>query len=302
MKHILLIATGGTLACRETGRGLAPSLTGEQLLEFLPEIRKICRVFVDNPFSVDSTDITTAQRKQIATLIWQNYDRCDGFVVAHGTDSLAYTSALLYHMLKNLNKPVIITGAQKPIGVEESDAERNLLDSFRVACAGWTGVAAVLHGQVIRGNHVFKAHTESMTPFRSINAPLIGTISENGTVKFNIPPLRGGEPEFVDIVKSSFVVLPIVPDLDPSIFDFLSKYDKVILRAYGAGGIPVRLEKVVQKLISSGTKVYITTQCLEGEVDLHKYEVGRRAEEMGAISLGHRSIEDSIAAIQCGEI
>ena len=302
MKHILLIATGGTIACRESGRGLAPSLTGEELLEFLPEIRKICRVFVDNPFSVDSTDITTSQRRELAMMIWENYDRYDGFVIAHGTDSLAYTAALLYHMLRNFNKPVIITGAQRPMGEPGSDAERNMLDSFRVACVGWTGVAAVLHGRVIRGNHVVKVHSKAMNAFRSINAPLAGTIRDDGKVLLNIPPRLGGEPEFVDIVDSSFVVLKLVPDLDPSIIEFLRRYDKVILEGYGAGGIPIRLEKVVQKLILSGTKVYITTQCLEGEVDLHKYAVGRRAEAMGAVSLGHRTVEDAIASIQCGEI
>ena len=97
-------------------------------------------------------------------------------------------------------------------------------------------------------------------------------------------------------------LLKLVPDLDPSIIEFLRRYDKVILEGYGAGGIPIRLEKVVQKLILSGTKVYITTQCLEGEVDLHKYAVGRRAEAMGAVSLGHRTVEDAIASIQCSEI
>ena len=85
-------------------------------------------------------------------------------------------------------------------------------------------------------------------------------------------------------------------------FSFLEKYSKVILEGYGAGGIPIRLEKVVQKLMLSGTKVYITTQCLEGGADLTTYEVGRRAEAMGAICLGHRTTEDAIAAIQCGDI
>lgn len=302
MKHILLIATGGTISCRESGRGLAPSLTGEELLEFLPEIRDVCRVFVDNPLSIDSTDITTTQRRQIATTIWQNYDRYDGFVIAHGTDSLAYTAALLYHMLKNLTKPVIITGSQLPMGVPGSDAERNMLDSFRVASSGWTGVAAVLHGQIIRGNHVVKVNSKSMNAFQSVNAPLAGKVTDDGKVILDIPPRLGGEPKFVDVVDQSFVVLKLVPDLDPSIIDFLKKYDKVILESYGAGGIPIRLEKVVQKLIQSNTKVYITTQCLEGGVDLHKYEVGRRAEEMGAISLGHRTLEDAIASIQCGDI
>ena len=195
LKHVLMIATGGTLACRETGRGLAPSLTGEQLIEFLPELPKICKVVVENPFSIDSTDITTADRVKLAGIIRENYDLYDGFVIAHGTDTLGYTSALLYHMLRNLNKPVILTGAQKPIGVPGSDAERNLLDAFRVIRAGYVGVAAVLHGQIIRGNHVVKVDCESMNAFRSINAPLAGTIDREGNVRLDIVPKLGGEPE-----------------------------------------------------------------------------------------------------------
>lgn len=301
MKRILLIATGGTIACRESSRGLSPSLTGEELIEFLPEIRKICRVFVENPFRVDSTDLTTAQRRALALLVWENYDRYDGFVIAHGTDSLSYTAALLHHMLRNLNKPVLLTGSQHPIG-EHADAERNLLDAFRVACAGWTGVAAVLHGQIIHGNHVVKVHSHTMDAFRSINAPLAGTIRDDGKVMLHTPPMRGGEPRFVDLVSASFVVLKLVPDLDPSILALLRRYDKVILEGYGAGGIPASLEQAVQQLIQSGTGVYITTQCLEGEVNLSKYEVGRRAVALGAIPLGRRTTEDAIAAIQCGEI
>ena len=302
LKHVLMIATGGTLACRETGRGLAPSLTGEQLIEFLPELPKICKVVVENPFSIDSTDITTADRVKLAGIIRENYDLYDGFVIAHGTDTLGYTSALLYHMLRNLNKPVILTGAQKPIGVPGSDAERNLLDAFRVIRAGYVGVAAVLHGQINRGNHVVKVDCESMNAFRSINAPLAGTIDREGNVRLDIVPKLGGEPEFVEDIDSDFVLLKLVPDLDPSIITFLSRYKKVIIEGYGSGGIPIRLEKVVQKLIHSGTKVYVTTQCLSGSVNLDKYEVGKRAEAMGAVSLGHRTIEDAIAAIQCGEI
>lgn len=302
MKRILLIATGGTISCRDTGLGLAPSLTGEQLLDFLPEVAHLCKITVINPFSLDSTNITTANRVQIARLIRENYDLYDGFVIPHGTDSLGYTAALLYHMCKNLNKPVILTGSQKPIGVPGSDAERNLLDSFRVAACGYVGVAAVLHGQIIRGNHVVKVHANERECFRSVNAPLMGTIDEDGTVRLTMVPKLGGEPEFVEEIDSNFMVLKLVPDMDTSIFAFLEKYNKVILESYGAGGIPIRLEKVVQKLILSGTKVYIATQCMEGSVDLSAYEVGRRAEAMGAVSLGHRTTEDAIASIQCGDL
>ena len=141
-----------------------------------------------------------------------------------------------------------------------------------------------------------------MNAFRSINAPLAGTIDREGNVRLDIVPKLGGEPEFVEDIDSDFVLLKLVPDLDPSIITFLSRYKKVIIEGYGSGGIPIRLEKVVQKLIHSGTKVYVTTQCLSGSVNLDKYEVGKRAEAMGAVSLGHRTIEDAIAAIQCGEI
>lgn len=303
MKHILMVATGGTIACRQTGRGLAPSLTGEELLEMLPGISKICKVVVENPLTIDSTDMCAEDRMKIATCIWQNYDRYDGFVVTHGTDTLSYTSALLYHVLRNLNKPVILTGAQKPIGGDpDSDAERNLLDAFRVACSGWTGVAAVLHGRIIRGNHVVKMHSTAVDAFRSVGAPLAGTVDEEGNVRLSIVPLLGGEPYFVDQVDPHIVLMKLVPDLDPSIFDFLARYPKVIIEGFGSGGIPQRLEKVVQKLIMSGTKVYLTSQCIEGETNLHKYEVGRRAEAMGAISLGHRTTVDAVAAIMCGEI
>jgi L-asparaginase len=302
MKRILLIATGGTISCRDTGLGLAPALTGEELLEFLPAAAQLCRITVINPFTIDSTNITTANRVQIARLIQENYDRYDGFVITHGTDSLGYTAALLYHMCKNLNKPVILTGSQKPIGVPDSDAEKNLMDSLRVAAGGYVGVAAVMYGKIIRGNHVVKVHSGKPEGFESINAPLMGTIDEDGTVRLTMVPKLGGEPEFVEEIDQNFMVLKLVPDMDTSIFSFLEKYNKVILEAYGAGGIPIRLEKVVQKLILSGTKVYITTQCLEGGVNLSLYEVGRRAEAMGAISLGHRTTEDAIAAIQCGDI
>lgn len=302
MKHVLMIATGGTIAGRDTGRGLAPALTGEELLEMLPEISKICRVIVENPLSMDSTDMSAADRMKIANCLWQNYDRYDGFVITHGTDTLSYTAAFLYHVLRNLNKPVILTGAQLPMGMEGSDAERNLLDAFRVVDAGYVGVAAVLHGQVIRGNHVVKMHTTAVNAFRSVGAPLAGTIDENGKVRLQIVPLLGGEPYFVENVDAKIVLLKLVPDLDPSIFDFLSRYPRVIIEGFGSGGIPQRLEKVVQKLIMSGTKVYLTSQCMEGETNLHKYEVGRRAEAMGAISLGHRTTEDALAAIMCGEL
>ena len=303
MKHILMIATGGTIASRQSGRGLAPSLTGDELLEFIPDLSRICKVVVENPMSLDATDMTANDRMQIAEMIWKNYPLYDGFVIAHGTDTLSYTAALLYHVLRNFNKPVVITGAQIPLGMPDSDAEQNLIDAFKVASSAYCGVCAVLHRRIIRGNHVVKVHTTDLDCFRSVNAPQAGRVDPiTGKVILNIVPWLGGEPYFVEEIDPNVVLMKLIPDLDPSIITFLSKYKKVIIEGFGSGGVPMRLEKVVQKLILSGTKVYLTSQCIEGETNLHKYEVGRRAEAMGAVSLGHRSPEDALAAIMCGEL
>lgn len=302
MEHVLFIATGGTLACRQSQNGLIPALTGEELLTFLPEISNLCTVTIENLFSIDSTDITTAHRTQIAELIFKEYASYDGFIISHGTDTLSHTAALLYHMLRNVDKPVLLTGAQKPIGVPDSDAERNLLDTFRVISAGYCGVAAVVHGQIIRGNHLVKVDCEDMNPFRSINAPLDGTIDADGSVHLCPQKPLTKSFQLIPAKDTSIFVLKLIPGLDPAVFTMLSSYAHVIIEGYGSGGIPVYLEGGLKSLIDHGTRVYITTECLSGTVDLTKYAVGCRAATLGAISLGSRTIADTVAAILCGEL
>lgn len=302
MKQVLLIATGGTIACRETGNGLSPALTGEELLGLMPELGGICAVEVCDLMNLDSTDLTAADRAAIARTVWEGRDRFDGFVIAHGTDTLAYTAALLCHMLPGLGKPVVLTGSMLPMGAPGSDAPRNLLDAFRVAAADCAGVLAVLHGKIIPGSHVCKRHSSEADAFVCVNAPLAGTIDETGRIRWETPPQASGKAAFIERIDPHVLVVKLTPDLEPSFFSALHGYPKVILEAFGAGGVPQRLEQAVRELIGSGTRVYITTQCAEGGVDLHKYEVGRRAEAMGAVSLGNRTTEDALAAIMCGEI
>ena len=302
MKQVLLIATGGTIACRETENGLSPALTGAELLDLLPELKQICEVAVCDLMNLDSTDLTAADRMRIAHTAWDHYARYDGFVVAHGTDTLAYTAALLHHASPNLDKPLVLTGSMLPMGVSGSDAPRNLLDAFRVAAAGCGGVLAVLHGKIILGNHVFKWHSFETDAFISAGAPLAGTVDGTGQVHLDAPPVLSGSPALVEQIDPRVLLVKLTPDLEPDFFTALHGYPKVILEAFGAGGIPQRLEQAVRSLMESGTRVYLTTQCTEGGVDLHKYAVGRRAEAMGAIPLGARTTEDALAAVMCGEL
>ena len=297
-----MIATGGTIACRKTENGLCPMLAGEELHSLLPALGDTCAANVCDLMRLDSTDLTLADRMAIAQTVWNSRARYDGFVIAHGTDTLAYTAALLHHVLRNFDRPVVLTGSMLPMGAPSSDAPRNLLDAFRVASTDAAGALAVLHGSIMLGRCVSKRHSTAIDAFCSVGAPPAGEIDADGRICWHIRPQSAGAPVFVEPEEMGVPVIRLTPDLPPAFLDRLRGCSRVILAAYGAGGIPVRLEPAARRLIESGTRVYLTTQCPAGGVDLHRYAVGRRAEAMGAISLGARTIEDAIAAMLCGEI
>ena len=148
MKQILMIGTGGTIASGKTAEGLMPELTSEQLLAFVPAVSALCRVECLQLLSLDSTNLGPAHWLQIAGAIRARYDRYDGFVISHGTDTMAYTAAALSYLIQDAAKPIILTGAQKPISFDSTDSKVNLTDAFLCACSD------TLHGVMI----VFKGH------------------------------------------------------------------------------------------------------------------------------------------------
>lgn len=299
MKNLLLIATGGTIACRETARGLSPALDGAALRDAMPQLRDFCAVDALDLMQLDSTDLTAADRLAMARAVRQNAGRYDGFVLAHGTDTLSYTAALLYYLLADLPKPVVLTGSMLPMGAPDSDAPRNLLDACRVAADGRAGVVAVLSRKILAGDRVCKFDSHAIDAFISAGAPPLGLVGADGRVRWDVPavPPAVSAPDTVD---PHVLLVKLTPDLDPTFFSALCGYPKVILETFGAGGIPARLEDAVRGLIAGGTRVYITSQCPVGGVDLHRYAVGRRAEALGAVSLGGRTTEAALAAVQCG--
>ena len=132
MKRVLVIATGGTIASAEEGSGLAPALTGEQLVAFVPEVAQICHVEVSQVMNVDSTNMRPEGWLTIAGEVRRSYDDFDGFVVLHGTDTLAYTAAGLSYLVQGSPKPVVLTGSQLPMGDPGTDGKRNLLDAVPI--------------------------------------------------------------------------------------------------------------------------------------------------------------------------
>lgn len=129
-KRILFIGTGGTVASDLTKGALSPSLGASELLRLVPDVSKICDIEAEQLFALDSTDIMPEHWLALAALIHEKYDMFDGFVIAHGTDTLAYTASALSYLIQNSRKPVVITGAQKPIGFETTDSKQNLSDAF----------------------------------------------------------------------------------------------------------------------------------------------------------------------------
>ena len=158
-KKILLICTGGTIASTLKKDGYAPGLTDSDILEYIPSVKEFCDVDTVQVCNIDSTNMTPGHWSIVAKEIKKNYDYYDGFVILHGTDTMAYTAAAMSYMVQNSNKPIVLTGSQKPICLEITDAKTNLLDSIRYACAdSSSGVQIVFNHSVIAGTRGKKTH------------------------------------------------------------------------------------------------------------------------------------------------
>lgn len=184
MKRILLIATGGTIASKDNGNGLTPSIDVNILLDYIPVIRQMCHVTGISIMNIDSSNMNTAYIAAISECIMKNYNNYDGFVITHGTDTCAYTAAALSYQLVNLSKPVILTGSQLPIDAEGTDAVINLTHALIYSCEDISGVFLAFSGKLIKGTCAKKIKTKSFDAFESINYPVIATI-QNSTVIYN---------------------------------------------------------------------------------------------------------------------
>ena len=181
MKRVLVIATGGTIASAEEGSGLAPALTGEQLVAFVPEVAQMCHAEVSQVMNVDSTNMRPEGWLAIAGEVRRRYDDFDGFVVLHGTDTLAYTAAGLSYLVQRSPKSVVLTGSQLPMGDPGTDGKRNLLDAVCVACDdSAAGVLVAFGGKVIAGTAARKVRTRDFEAFDSLNVPDLGVVGESG--------------------------------------------------------------------------------------------------------------------------
>lgn len=287
---IMLIATGGTIASSDSGSGLSPEMSAEHLLSGISVEAEVHAVQL---FSLDSTNLTPEHWTQLAALIRDSWSDYDGFVITHGTDTMAYGAAALSCLIQNPDKPVVFTGSQLPMDEPGSDAPGNLTDAFRCAGQGSGGVWVCFNGRVISGRAARKVHTTDFDAFRGFEPQDEQTVEEFCVGSRNA---EGGT-VFYNRLDSRAAVLKLTPGLSPELVHDLGTYvNALIIEGFGMGGIPDNngLSQVIEVLIACGVRVIMTTQVFRGGCDLSVYEVGQSAQKLGVIPAAGMTTEYAV--------
>lgn len=283
-KHILLIATGGTIASVMGDCGLSPNLASDELLRHVPEVTEICDISTVQLYNLDSTNMKPEHWLHIAEYIRDVYESYDGFVITHGTDTMAYASAILHYLIQNSPKPVVLTGAQIPIANRDTDARDNLLGAFTFAADdGSSGVRIVFNGKIIAATRARKTRTKSFNAFSSIDYPEIGFV-RGRTVKYYINEKNTGPVRFYTDIDPAVTVVKLIPGMRSDIFDYVAdRYHAVIIESFGVGGIPYyendEFAEKIEKLVRAGVRIVITTQVPHEGSDMSVYQVGLSIKE-----------------------
>lgn len=297
MKRILFIATGGTIASGQTDSGLMPELSAGELLAGLGEADlSDIEIHPVQPFSLDSTNLAPEHWVRLAALIRDCWAEYDGFVIAHGTDTMAYGAAALYCLIQNPDKPVIFTGSQLPMDAPGSDAPRNLADAFRCAGQGRAGVWVCFCGRVIAGNAARKVHTTDFDAFRGFSDG-----DELPASEFCQPgrELPEGGTVFFNRLDSKAAVLKLTPGISAEMVHDLGVHvNALVVEGFGLGGIPDygggALRHTLEELSACGVRVIMTTQVFAGGCDLSVYEVGQSALNAGVIPAAGMTTEYAV--------
>lgn len=307
-KKVLIIYTGGTIGMKETESGYAPTKGYlAEAIKDIPDLKspsmpawELCEM---DPL-LDSSDMTVVEWNVIGRKIYENYHAYDGFVILHGTDTMAYTASALSFMLKGLSKPVILTGSQIPLSEIRSDGRDNLITSLLIAGEGVVReVALYFSGKLLRGNRATKMNADQLVAFASPNFP---PLAEAGiTIKYNYSVIRAAKDEglsFITLTEIPIGVIKVFPGIQFSLFESImtDKLSGIVLETFGAGNIPGgggKLIPIIKKAFSSGSVVVVCSQCPGGTVTLGAYKTSSSLKEAGAVSGKDMTTEAAVAKL-----
>lgn len=306
MKKILVIYTGGTIGMLPTDNGYAPrpGVFRSALVE-LPELRHAGLPewdFMEMDPILDSSNIAVDEWNKIGSAIAENYARYDGFVVMHGTDTMAYTASALSFMLEDLAKPVVLTGSQIPLCELRSDGMDNLVTSMLVAAGGVANeVSLCFGGRLLRGNRAIKCSADGMIAFDSPNCPPVAeagiSIRYSGT-----RPCPSGQFRLQRLKNVPIGVIKVFPGIQFELFEQImtESLRGIVLETFGAGNIPTgrgALLPIIERAFRNGTVVAVCSQCPQGTVSLGTYETSSALKRVGAVSGFDMTTEAAVAKL-----
>jgi len=297
---ILVIYTGGTIGMKhnpETG-SLAP-FNFEQIEDEVPELKKFGFKLDTISFSplIDSSNITPDFWIRLVEMVRDNYTKYNGFVILHGTDTMSFTASALSFMIQNLDKPIVLTGSQLPIGVLRTDGKENLISAIEIAAACKNGqplvpeVSIFFENRLFRGNRTTKHNADHFNAFRSDNYPIL---AEAGiSIKYNHAsinyPTGKRELKTYTTLDPNMAILKIFPGITPAVVDgvlSIGGLRALVIETFGSGNAPTApwfLNKL-ERAVAKGIIILNVTQCHAGSVDMEKYETGILLKKMGVLS------------------
>jgi L-asparaginase len=311
MKHILLIYTGGTIGMIENPKtGALESFDFDNLLLHVPELHQFAldiHTYTFNP-PIDSSDMDPLQWRKLVKIIAERYNAYDGFVVLHGTDTMAFTASALSFMLEGLNKPVILTGSQLPIGKLRTDGKENLITAIEIASAAHPDgtpmvpeVCVFFHEKLLRGNRTTKTSADEFDAFESFNYHHLATSGVE--IEYHQEYILPYRPDAVLTphydMDTDFIIFSLFPGIRPSLVQQIlatPELKGVIFRTFGSGNAPQQpwLAEMLTEATRQGKVIVNITQCTGGSVSMNLYETGLQLLKAGVVSGYDSTVEAAL--------
>lgn len=310
---ILLIYTGGTIGMIENPEtGVLEAFDFKSLLENVPELKKlgysVSTIQFDPP--LDSSEMGPDSWAKLVRIIAENYNLYDGFVILHGTDTMSFTASALSFMLENLDKPVILTGSQLPIGMLRTDGKENLITAIEIAAAKENGAPLVpevcifFENHLMRGNRTTKINADHFNAFRSLNYPALARagiyIKYDTNVVYHPVSRKPLKPHY--LFDRNVVILKLFPGISPEVVKSILEIPGlkgVVMETFGSGNAPTYpwFLDMLKEAVDKGIVVVNVTQCTAGSVEMQRYETGHRLLEIGVVSGFDSTTESAVAKL-----
>lgn len=294
MNRVTILGTGGTIASKidyKTG-AVHPAFSAEEIINVIPELKEVAEIKTKLLFNILSENMKPELWVKIARecAAELNSGAC-GVVIAHGTDTLAYTSAALSFMLENLYKPVVLVGSQRSSDRPSSDASLNLISAVKAATSDIGEVVVVMHGStsddfclIHRGTKVRKMHSSRRDAFKSVNALPIGEVREGIKILQEYRKRREGKVSVNEKLEERVALMKIYPGLSKeALMHFVDNYKGIVLEGTGLGHLPENLLPAIEEAQKKKIPVAMTTQTLYGRIDMKVYSTGRELLARGVI-------------------